>query len=69
MIITVKVKYTDGTTDIKECHSLEEIPLDELNRIVESIKIIREEDEVNHSNANCDHYITCPKNPNRSDNK
>lgn len=45
MLKTVKIVFTDGTTDIRECHDLSEIPLDELNRIVSSIKIIREEDE------------------------
>ena len=41
MIYTVKINYTDGTCDIKECHDLSEIPLDN----VESIRIIREEEE------------------------
>jgi hypothetical protein len=45
MLLTVKIVYTDGTTDIKECHDLSEIPLDELNKIVAEIKVIRKEDE------------------------
>lgn len=54
MLLTTKVTYIDGTTDIKQCHDLSEIPLDN----VESIKILREEDEVNHANSNCDHFPT-----------
>lgn len=45
MIKTVKVTYTDGTSDIRDCHDINDIPADELNRIVESINVIREEDE------------------------
>lgn len=41
MIITVKINYVDGSCDIKQCHDLSEIALDN----VKSIKIIREEDE------------------------
>lgn len=51
MIKTVKITYTDGTTDLKECHDLSEICLDN----VVTIRVIREEDEVNHANSNCDH--------------
>ena len=43
MLYTVKIEYSNGTTDIKECHDLSEIPLHN----VESIKILREEDETN----------------------
>lgn len=45
MIKTVKITYTDGTCDIKQCHDINEIPNDELNRIVCQIKVLREEDE------------------------
>ena len=41
MLLTVKVTYLDGTTDIKECHDLSELVLDN----VDNIKIIRSEDE------------------------
>ena len=37
MILTVKVTYVDGTMDLKECHDLSEIPLDN----VVSIRVIR----------------------------
>lgn len=63
MIKTVIVKYLDGTTDIKECHDLSEIPLDN----VVSIRVIREEDEVNHSNVNCDHVCLGTKDSNKRD--
>ena len=55
MLFTVKVTYLDGNTDIKECHDLNEIPLDN----VCTIKILREENEVDDSNANCKHFV-CP---------
>lgn len=64
MIKTVIVKYIDGTTDIKECHDLSEIPLDN----VVSIRVVREEDEVNHANTNCDHIIMGSKISNKRDN-
>lgn len=51
MILTVKVTYSDGTTDIRECHNIEDIPLDELNKIVTSIKVIREEDEIDTTHS------------------
>lgn len=65
MIKTVVVKYIDGTVDLKECHDLSEICLDN----VASIRVIREEDEVNHSNSNCDHLCMGTKIPDRSDDK
>lgn len=63
MIKTVIVKYIDGTTDIKECHDLSDIPLDN----VVSIRVIREEDEINHCNANCDHISLGTKNSDKRD--
>jgi hypothetical protein len=42
MLLTVKIFYLNGETDIKECHDIKELNLDN----VESIKIIREEDEI-----------------------
>ncbi len=41
MIKTVKITMKDGSIDIRECHDLSEIPLDN----VDNIKVIREEDE------------------------
>lgn len=41
MILTVRVYYTDGTDDIKECHELSDICLDNVDTMV----IIRREDE------------------------
>ena len=63
MIKTVIVKYVDGTMDLKECHDLSEIPLDN----VVSIRVIRNEDEVNHCNANCDHLSSGTADTDRSD--
>jgi len=48
MILTIKVEYLDGTSDIKECHDLSELVLDN----VKSIKVLREEDELDDSNYN-----------------
>lgn len=42
MILTVKIIYKDGTDDIKECHDLSELCLDN----VQEVKIIRKEDEI-----------------------
>lgn len=41
MLLTVKLNYLDGTTDIKQCHDIKELILDN----VDTIKIIREENE------------------------
>ncbi len=41
MIYTIVIKYTDGTSDVKECHDISEIPLDN----VEQIRVVRQEDE------------------------
>jgi len=41
MIYTVKITFIDGTMDIRDCHHLSDIVLDN----VQSVKIIREEDE------------------------
>jgi len=62
MILTVKITYLDGTVDFKECRDLSEIPLDN----VSTIRVIREEDEINHANVNCERLGICTKNPNRS---
>jgi len=48
MILTIRVEYLDGTSDLKECHDLAELVLDN----VKSIKVIRKEDETDDSNAN-----------------
>lgn len=41
MILTVRVIYLDGTEDIKECHELDEICMDN----VDTMLVIRSEDE------------------------
>lgn len=38
-MLTVKIVYTNGETDIKDCYSLDDLCLDG----VESIKVIRDE--------------------------
>ena len=56
MIKTVKITYSDGTTDIRQCHDINDIPPDELNKIVTDIKILREEDEADtthHRSKQC----------------
>lgn len=45
MIYTVKITYLDGTQDIKECHDLSEVPLDN----VKEMKVIRKEDELDET--------------------
>lgn len=64
MLKTVKITMKDGSVDIRECHDLSEIPLDN----VDNIKVIREEDEADYPS---DHAKQCclrkAKRPNKQD--
>lgn len=56
MILTVKVTYLDGTTDIKECHDLKEIKLDN----VDTVKVIRKEEETDCTHPPKKRKPCCP---------
>lgn len=50
MIYTVIIKFIDGTSDMKQCHDLNELPLDN----VDQIRVIRKEDENGNPITNTD---------------